>query len=232
MFEPTRAERRAGRFVSILFLSYFSFGVLDGTSADAAKAGLGDLALSARLADRARADRDPLALIVAATIRRGVPTTPVARSPETSSPETSGAVAETAAVPTAEASVEQLLAEAVALSKNDPAIVALAEDVRASATKGLVQGAGASRATLPAAGTDWYRQLRFEGSRYAETLVELSGAADVRISVWDQAGNLVCRDPNPSSVAYCGWVPSQTAFFDIKVENRSTRPVSYRMYTN
>lgn len=226
MFEPAETNRRASRFVSSLFLMLFSFGVVDGASAGETTTPLSDLALSARLADRARADRDPLALVVAASIRRGVPTTPVVRAPE--SPTTAEAVA----APTAEASVAQLLAEAVALSKNDPTIVALAEDVGAAASKGLVQGAGASRATLPAAGTDWYRGLRFEGSRYAEALVELSGAGDVRVSVWDQSGNLVCRDPNPSSVAYCGWVPSQTALFDIKVENRSTRPIPYRMYTN
>ncbi|NLH80019.1 MAG: hypothetical protein GX458_04125 [Phyllobacteriaceae bacterium] len=194
---------------------------------DRAEAPLGDLALSARLAEWARAERDPLALIVAAEIRRGVGVTPIARTPDASgetSAEASGGVSET--------TVDGLLAEAVAVAKNDPTIVALAEDLRGGATKGLVQGAGASRATLRPTGTDWYRGLRFEGSRYAETMVELSAAGDVLVSVWDQAGNLVCRDPNPSRVAYCGWVPAQTALFDVKVENRSARSVPYRMYTN
>lgn len=224
MSGPSTIASRSRRFVSLLFLPCF---LLAGpATAGGAKSPLGDLALSARLAERARVDRDPLALIVAAAIRRGVPTTSVARAPETAGATASPTVAG------GETSVEGLLAEAVALAKNDPTIAALAEDVRGGADKGLVQGAGASRATLPASGTDWYRRLRFEGSRYAEALVELSGAGDVLVSVWDQAGNIVCRDPNPSSVAYCGWVPSQTALFDIKVENRSARPVPYRMYTN
>lgn len=226
MIVPLSADRRVSRLAFLIFLVGFSCSAAGVASAGEARASLSDLALSARLAERARADRDPLAMIVAATIRRGVPSTPVERVPETS-----GAV-EGSAGPATETTVEGLLTEAIGLSKNDPTIVALAEDVRAAAGKGLVLGAGASRATLPATGTDWYRRLRFEGSRYAEAMVELSGTGDVRVSVWDQSGNLVCRDPNPSSVAYCGWVPSRTAFFDIKVENRSTRPVPYRMYTN
>jgi len=227
MLPPFAAPSRPRRLVSSTFLVCFLGSIGATVAADRPKAPLGDLALSARLADWGRDDRNPLALIVAAQIRRDVAATPVERTPEASG--------ETVAAPASgatETTAQSLLAEAIALSKNDPTIVALADDLRASATKGLVQGAGESRATLRPTGTDWYRGLRFEGSRYAEALVELSAAGDVLVSVWDQAGNLVCRDTNPSKVAYCGWVPSQTAQFDVKVENRSTRAVPYRMYTN
>ena len=227
MLPPFAAPSRSRRLVSSTFLVCFFASVGATVAADRAKAPLGDLALSARLTEWGRDDRNPLALIVAAQIRRDVAATPVERTPQAS-----GEAAGEAASGATETTTDGLLTEAIALSKNDPAIVALADDLRAAATKGLVQGAGASRATLRPTGTDWYRGLRFEGSRYAEALVELSAAGDVLVSVFDQAGNLVCRDPNPSKVAYCGWVPAQTALVDVKVENRSTRAVPYRMYTN
>ncbi len=210
-----------------LFLGLAGIGAPSASAADvAASAPLGRLALSARIADWGRTDRNPLALIVAAEIRAGTGAKGVDRAPDQE-----GAPGATPA-PTTETTVESLLAEAVALSGKDETIRALADDIRSSATKGLVVGAGVSRATLRAAGTDWYRKLKFEGSRYAEAYVELSGAGAVHVSVYDDAGNLVCRDPNPSSVAYCGWMPSRTALFDVKVENRSTAPVPYRMFTN
>ena len=197
------------------------------SAGEAVSAPLGRLALSARLADWGRADRNPLALIVAAEIRGRSGAKGVERTPEQQ-----GEAGSAPAPAATETTVDSLLTEAVALAGKDETIRALADDVRASATKGLVAGAGMSRATLRGAGTDWYRKLKFEGSRYAEAYVELSGAGAVHVSVYDEAGNLVCRDPNPSSVAYCGWMPSRTALFDVKVENRSTGSIPYRMFTN
>ena len=222
---PALTRAAAIRFVSTVIL-----GCLPIAPASAGEAGdaapLGQLALSARLAAWGRADKNPLALIVAAEIRQRVTARAVERLPEQSGE------AATAAPEASETTVAALLGEAVALAGKDETIRELAGDVGASATKGLVLGAGMSRATVRAAGIDWYRKLKFEGSRYAEAYVELSGAGNVHVSVYDEAGNLVCRDPNPSAVAYCGWTPSRTALFDVKVENRSTTPVAYRMFTN
>lgn len=226
----SRASSRlcAGAVISVLLLSGFSAATGGGAWAGeaAGAAPLGQLALSAKLAEWGRADKNPLALIVAADIRKRVVAKAVERQPE----QTGEAGA--AAPAGSEMTVEALLAEAVALGGRDATIAALADDVRSAATKGLVQGLGESRATLRAAGTDWYRKLKFEGTRYAEAYVELSGAGNVHVSVYDEGGNLVCRDPNPSAVAYCGWTPSHTASFDVKVENRSGTPVRYRMVTN
>lgn len=218
---------RSGAVVSVLLLTGFSVVGSGPAAADEGKAPpLGQLALSAKLAEWGRADKNPLALIVAADIRKRVVAKAVDRRPDQSGEASS-------AVPAgAEITVEALLAEAVVLGGKDATIAALADDVRSAATKGLVQGLGESRATIRAAGTDWYRKLKFEGTRYAEAYVELAGNGNVHVSVYDEGGNLVCRDPNPSAVAYCGWVPSHTATFDVKVENRSTTPVRYRMYTN
>ena len=225
---PMFARRPSARIVSAM--SLVGVALVAAAPVAAAEGGgatpIGQLALSARLAEWGRADRNPLALIVAAEIRRRSSVKTVERTPEQSGE------ASAAAVPAVEATADGLLAEAEALAPKDPTIRALADDVRGTATKGLVAGVGVSRSTLKGAGTDWYRKLRFEGSRYAEAYVELSGRGTVHVSVYDEAGNLVCRDPNPSSVAYCGWMPSKTATFDVKVENQSTLAVPYRMFTN
>ena len=203
-----------------------------GAAVEAARAGeaaparppLEMLALSARVAEWGRDAKDPLALIVAAEMRARVTLKTVERRPEQmgEAPDASASATTT----------DSLLAEAVALSGKDATIAALAEDVKASATKGLVQGANSSRGTIRAAETNWYRKLRFEGMRYAEAVVELAGAGVASISVYDEGGNLVCRDPNPSSVAYCGWHPSSTAYYDVKVENRSNVAAPYFLHTN
>lgn len=223
---PSSASSSRRRAATAFFLATSLVAAGTAGAADPAPAPLGRLALSARLAEWGRADKNPLALIVAAQIRQGVGAKAVERAPEQTGE------AAPAPAPAGEASVEALLAEAVALAGKDATVAALADDVRGNASKGLVQGAGVSRATLRPAGTDWYRRLGFEGTRYAEAYVEIAGQGNVQISVWDEAGNLVCRDPNPSAVAYCGWVPSSTAKFDVKVENRSAVAVPYRMFTN
>lgn len=225
MASRTHGRGPSAAIVSTLLLA--GVGIAPAAAGDVGEmAPLARLALSARVAEWGRADKNPLALIVAAQIRSQTPARPIERAPE----QSGEAAAATPSVD--EASVAGLLAEARALGGKDATIAALADDVRGSATKGLVAGAGMSRATVRPAGTDWYRKLKFEGSRYAEAYVELSGTGAVHVSVYDDAGNLVCRDPNPSAVAYCGWTPSRTATFDVKVENRSTVAVPYRMFTN
>lgn len=222
---PTLRRRSASLAVVLAATLVGGVGAAIAGGERRADAPLALLALSAEVADWGRGAKDPLALIVAAEMRARIGIRPVDRVPEQSG--------EAAAAPAAtELTTDGLLAEAVALSGRDATIAALADDVRASATKGLVQGAGASRATVRPAGTDWYRRLRFEGSRYAEAYIELAGPGSVSVSVFDVAGNLVCRDPNPSSVAYCGWTPSVTAGFDVRVENRGTAAVAYRLFTN
>lgn len=190
-------------------------------------AGVGALRLSSDVAAWGRTAKDPLSLIVAASIRARVASHRVERRPE-------GAAE--APAPAAEAGrepgVEALLDEAVALSNRDPAIAAMAADIRAAKTKGRVDGIAESIATVKGAGIDWYRKVPFEGTRYAEAYAELFGDGRVTISVWDEKGNLVCKDVNPSTYTYCGWNPGSAGRYDVKIENLGSKPVRYRISTN
>lgn len=215
------------RFGSLLFFSsLYLLGISEASSAEPGQ-GVGALLLSAQVAEHGRAVKDPLSLIVAASIRAKVATRRVERRPEGG--DGGGDVGGAAA---AEPGVEALLAEAVALSGKDPAIAAMADDIRAAKTKGRVDGVAESVATVKGAGIDWYRKVAFEGTRYAEAYAELIGDGRVLISVWDEGGNLVCKDPNPSTYSYCGWNPSATGRYDVKIENLGARPVRYRISTN
>lgn len=188
--------------------------------------GVGALRLSSDVAAWGRAAKDPVSLIVAASIRAKVSSHRVDRRPEANAE-----AATSAAEGGREPGVEALLEEAVALSNRDPAIAAMAADIRAAKTKGRVDGIAESIATVKGAGIDWYRKLPFDSS-YAEAYVELFGDGRVTISVWDEKGNLVCKDPNPSTYTYCGWNPGVTGRYDVRIENLGSKPVRYRISTN
>lgn len=182
------------------------------------------LALSEALADLGRADKDPLKLIVAARLRKSSPLQPLARAPAQAG-EKAGADADPCAV-------ETLLAEAVAAGKQAPSILALAADVRASAAKGRSGFKGYSVATVKGAGADWYRGQKFEGRQYAEVAATALAGGGADLYVYDDKGNLVCRDLRQPQRAYCGWTPSTTGDFDIRIENRTAAPLKYRLTTN
>lgn len=178
------------------------------------------LALSQDLADRGRAEGDPLMLILAADMRKKSGLALLPRAPE-------GGTAD--ADPYA---VETLLKEGVAAAKDAPAIRALADDVRASAVKGRMGGKGYSVATVKGAGTDWYRGQRFRGGEYAEIAVSALTAGSVDLFLYDAKGNLVCRDLRQPKSGYCGFTPAAEGTFDVKVENRAGAPLKYQLTTN
>lgn len=127
---------------------------------------------------------------------------------------------------------DALLAEAVALSKNDPVVAGFAEDARAAAAKGRSDGVAVSRSITRPGGTDWYRRIRYDAGKYAEAAVELLGGGAIDLFVYNSAGNVVCRDVRQPKKGYCGWTPKPGETFDIKVENRQPAPARYVLSTN
>ncbi len=184
-------------------------------------------AMARDLVDYGRANNDPLSLIVAAGIRQQIALTEVDRKP--SSTEGSGAAAED---PTPELTVEAILDEAKSMSGDDEAIVALADDVTASATKGRSAGPGYNVVTLPGNTTDNYDRVDFNGGEYAEVYAEGSGATNLDLYVYDENGNLICSDTDYSDIAYCGWTPKWTGPFSIKVINQGSASNRYALITN
>ncbi len=180
------------------------------------------LLLSHDVAAYGRVNKDPLSLITAARLQRFVAQKDVSRVAEFTN--------ETPPPPNDPA--QSLLEEAKALSQNDPVIVAMAQDILASKAKGRVNGVAVSRGKVAPGKTDVFKGQNFESGKYAEAYVEAQGNGEVRLSVYDEKGNLICKDANPADTSYCGWWPSETQPFTLKLESRSDAPVAYKVSTN
>jgi hypothetical protein len=198
-------------------------------SQDAAKSGDATAkmyAMARDLVEYGRKNNDALALIVAAQVRQSIGLTEVDRKPKT---EGTGS-AEVDDTP--ELTVDAILAEAKSMSGDDEMIVGLADDITASATKGRTVGPGYNVVTLPGNSIDSYDGVSFDGGVYAEVYAEGSGRTNLDLYIYDQNGNLICSDTDSSDIAYCGWTPSWTGPFSIKVVNRGGKSNKYALITN
>lgn len=179
------------------------------------------LHLSEQLAAWGRANKDPLSLIVAAQIRAGVGVKVVDRKPD-------NADAVGTASAEAGATVDGLLGEAKSLAKGDKTIVALADDVKASATKGRVGGGIVSLGQITGR-TIHNRTMNFRGGQVAEVAATGVDTDDIMLEVFDEGGHLICRDSDP---AYCRFNPIWTGPFTVKVHNNGGGLAHYRLETN
>lgn len=179
------------------------------------------LHLSEQLAAYGRTNKDPLSLIVAAQIRQQVGVKVVDRKPE-------GVESGAPASADAGAVVDGLLKEAKDLSKNDKTIVALADDVKASATKGRVGGGIVSLGQITGR-TIHNRSMNFRANQTAEIAAVGTDTNDIMLEVFDEGGHLICRDTDP---AYCRFTPAWTGEFKVKVHNNGTSLAHYRLETN
>ena len=198
---------------------------VDNVSKDAKKpAGLlpvKQLELAAALAQYGRAQKDPLSLIVAARMRQQVAFKTEDRKPDN---------ADAAAIDKDDGklSVEGLLKEAADLSGNDKTIMAMADDVKASAAKGRVGGGIISRGTITG-NTTHNLTMSFSGGRFAEVAAAGTDNDDIVLEIYDQSGHLICRDSDP---AYCSFNPIWTGPFLVKVRNNGSSGGHYRLETN
>lgn len=177
------------------------------------------LHLSEQLATWGRANKDPLSLIVAAQIRSRVGVKVEERKPDG---------VDAGPTPPATDVVAALLDEAKALSKNDAAIVALADDVKGSATKGRVGGGIVSNGQITGR-TIHSRTINFRAKEVAEIAAVGVDTDEIMLEVFDEGGHLICRDTDP---AYCRFTPAWTGAFTVKVHNDGTSLSHYRLETN
>lgn len=179
------------------------------------------LLLADELAAYGRTNKDALALVVAAQIKKQIPVKEVDRKPEGDSG--SGA----AKAPDND-SVDALLKEAKDVSKGDKTIVALADDVKASATKGRTSGASVSVGQITGR-TDHVMRWNFNGGRFAEAALVGLTSNLFALEIRDENGNLICRNIAP---AYCSWNPIWTGTFVVRVKNLGGSLAHYKLSTN
>ncbi|MBM1817759.1 hypothetical protein [Pseudosulfitobacter pseudonitzschiae] len=172
------------------------------------------------LYDTGVATRDPLLVLAAAKMRRGLGLSPTDRMAEDGTPG-DGAL-----------DADAMLATARDLAAGDDMMLGLIEDVASETTKGVVSGPVYNNARIGGGQTDTYRAVPFEGGTYAEIYVEAKGSNDLNLKVTDDQGRLVCSDTDSSAIAYCGWSPRRTGDFTIAVQNASGSSADYALITN
>lgn len=177
--------------------------------------------LSARLYAAGMAAGDPLLVLSAAKLRKGM--APV--------------VGERAAVggtagQGAPLGWEEMLASAAELAAGDEAVLGLIEDARVETTKGVASGPVYNIGSLGNGKGDTYPPIEFRGGEYAEVYVEAKAAANLNLRVYDDMGRLVCSDTDISHIAYCGWTPANAGTFTLEVENKGPSAADYALMTN
>ena len=170
--------------------------------------------------DTGVATRDPLLVLAAAKMRRGLGLSPTDRMAEDGTPG-DGAL-----------DADAMLATARDLATGDDMMLGLIDDVASENTKGVVSGPVYNNARIGGGQTDTYRAVPFEGGTYAEIYVEAKGSNDLNLKVTDDQGRLVCSDTDASAIAYCGWSPRSTGDFTIAVQNASGGSADYALITN
>jgi hypothetical protein len=169
------------------------------------------LALSDRLAAYGERNADPVALVQAAKIRKGL--------------EPGKASAYT---------FEGLLDRAAQLAPGNPAIEALIADARAHRSRDLpLVGAGVSALSklIPSRGTD-RGDFTFRGAAPAVIYVRGPDDADLDLYVYDDYNNLICADESSSAAAQCSWRPRWTGSFLVDVRNKKDAEVPYVLTAN
>jgi hypothetical protein len=127
---------------------------------------------------------------------------------------------------------ERMLAQATELAGDDPALLALIDDVAATKDKGIASGPVYHLAAVPAGAADTRPPMPFRGGEYAEAYVEAVPGAILSLTILDAAGLVVCTDAGRSNIAYCGWTPATDGTFTLKIENTGTTPADYALMTN
>jgi hypothetical protein len=169
------------------------------------------LALSDRLAAYGERNADPVALVQAAKIRKGL------------EPGKAGKNA-----------FEALLARAAQLAPDNPTIEALIADARSHRSRDLpLVGAGVSALSklIPSRGAD-RADLTFRGSTPAVIYVRGPDNADLDLYVYDDYNNLICADESTSAEAQCSWRPRWTGTFLVDVRNKNDSEVPYVLTAN
>ena len=80
--------------------------------------------------------------------------------------------------------------------------------------------------------SDTYRNVPFDGKKYAEVYVEAAGNQDLNVFIYDAQNRLVCSDTDSSAIAYCGWRPRESGQFSLKITNESGGSAQYSLMTN
>jgi hypothetical protein len=187
---------------------------LDGGQSPALSA-VERLSLSDRLAAYGNRAGDPVALVQAAKIRKGLSGTTQGKA--------SGG-----------AEFDALLARAAALAPGNSAVQALIADARSYRSRDLpLVSAGLSvlNKIIGSRAAD-RADLAFRGETPAIVYVKGPEQANLDLYVYDEYNNLICSDEDSGDEAQCRWRPRWTGTFLVDVRNQNDQEVAYVLTAN
>lgn len=161
------------------------------------------------------AQKDPLALVVAARLLKDVGSSEAAATRVGSGP------AETKLQGGRPMTAERIVERARALSAGRADLVALADDVAQGGTRGRSGGPGLVRDIVRRHATDSWRVV-FRAGEPAQVVLAGDGDSDLDLYVHDQNQRLVCKSERRGDDEHCRWTPRWTGVFFVKVRNRGT----------
>lgn len=171
------------------------------------------------------ADKDALAMLAAAHLAAGVTLVETARTPDPGS-------AEAAETPPGLPPDAAAMAEAARRMTDPEETLALLLAETGAGARYLAPAALRSTvASLEAGGAqDW--RLPLDGGVLAEVGVIGAGAGVLRITLRDAAGNVICAPQTQMDVATCAFVPRESGYFVLRVENPAEAAVTYLLVTS
>jgi hypothetical protein len=192
-----------------------------GDAVEAASA----LAMADELAAYGNSRLDPLALIVAAKIKKEN-----SLAEREGSVETQGAAEGIEQVAKPGTTPDELLARALELGGGRQDVLALVDDVRALSARGDIQGAGCYSEIADGGHTVTHVITYTPGSNW----VSLSGDGDTDLDlyVFSGDGRLICEGVGYSDRERCSWNQRQTGSLRVSVQNLGSVWNRYRLCTN
>jgi hypothetical protein len=188
------------------------------------------LVLAQGLYRQAEATGDPVLLLAAIRLARGVTTRPAPgwqRTGEGDTPPIPGPERRAPPNPGSEATLAVLLGLAV----DDPSLQDLAYDLGAQVPQGRLPVATVAPGGL-GSGTEDIWRLPLSGAVAAEIALIGDGNGPLGLTVTDDTGAVICARPPSLDPALCRFTPARNGFFTARVTNAGAEWNSYQLVGN
>lgn len=188
------------------------------------------LVLAQRVYRQAEATGDPVLLLAAIRLARGVTTRPAPgwqRAGETEAPPVPGPERVGPPNPGGEAAFAVLQGLAV----DDPDLQDLAFDLTAQMPQTRKPVAAVASGGLGAGRQDNWR-LPLSGAAAAEIALLGDGSGPLGLAVTDDTGAVICTHPPSPDPALCRFTPARNGFFSVQVTNAGAEWNSYQLVGN
>lgn len=194
---------------------------------DAATSAFSDLALAERLISYGDKNKDSMALILAAKIKKSNPSKEVKREKTSEG----GNGQETSKADKASNTAADVLTRARKLAGKNKGLLAEVDLVSGMKSRGHARGPQISRTKVRARRTDVYR-MKFKGRKTAAIVVNGDHDTDLDLFVYDNNGNRVCSDTDSTDTMICRWRPRWTGTYTVKIKNYGKVYNRYTLRTN